>query len=112
MNCEIINRAYPAWGKIERNGFGLVVGAHPLLDHMTDVAACFLALAECSAVRRSLETTAGRSLDVADLQRLAVLVFLHDIGKANAGFQSRRWPCETNPQKGSPARAGIASRKS
>lgn len=58
---------------------------------MTDVAACFVALAECAAVRRSLERTAGRSLDATDLQRLAVLVFLHDVGKANAGFQSRQW---------------------
>ena len=59
---------------------------------MTDVAACFLALAACSGVRRALEKTAQRELDAADLQRLAVLVFLHDVGKANAGFQSRRWP--------------------
>ncbi|MDP3139939.1 MAG: CRISPR-associated helicase Cas3' [Burkholderiaceae bacterium] len=92
-----MSRAYPAWGKIERNGFGLVVRAHPLLDHMTDVAACFLALAECSAVRRSLENTARRTLDAPDLQRLAVLVFLHDVGKANAGFQSRRWQLPERP---------------
>lgn len=64
---------------------------------MTDVAACFLALAECAAVRRSLERTAGRNLDDADLQRLAVLVFLHDIGKANSGFQSRRWKSPERP---------------
>lgn len=64
---------------------------------MTDVAACFLALAECAAVRRSLERTAGRKLDETDLQRLAVLVFLHDVGKANAGFQSRRWQLPEHP---------------
>ncbi len=82
---------FEAWGKLSRDNSGQLTGVHPLLDHMTDVAACFLALAECAAVRRSLERTAGRPLDAADLQRLAVLVFLHDIGKANAGFQSRRW---------------------
>lgn len=86
-----------AWGKLSRDKSGQLTGEHPLLDHMTDVAACFLALAECSAVRRSLENTAERDLDTADLQRLAVLVFLHDIGKANAGFQSRRWQLPERP---------------
>jgi CRISPR-associated endonuclease/helicase Cas3 len=70
---------------------------HSLLDHMTDVAACFLALAECAAIRHSLEYTADRKLDSADLQRLAVLVFLHDVGKANAGFQSQRWKLPERP---------------
>jgi CRISPR-associated endonuclease/helicase Cas3 len=82
---------FTAWGKLSRDKAGQLSGVHSLLDHMTDVAACFLALAECSAVRRSLEKTAGRTLDAADLQRLAVLAFLHDVGKANTGFQARRW---------------------
>lgn len=86
-----------AWGKLSRDKAGQLMGMHPLLDHMTDVAACFLALAECAAIRRSLEQTAGRDLDAADLQRLAVLVFLHDVGKANAGFQARRWQAPDNP---------------
>jgi CRISPR-associated endonuclease/helicase Cas3 len=89
---------FKAWGKLARDKAGQLTGEHSLLDHMTDVAACFLALAECAAVRRSLERTAGHSLDCADLQRLAVLVFLHDVGKANAGFQSRKWqPPERAP---------------
>lgn len=86
-----------AWGKLSRDKSGQLTGVHPLLDHMTDVAACFLALAECVAVRRSLELTACRNLDGADLQRLAVLVFLHDVGKANAGFQSRQWQLPERP---------------
>ncbi len=85
---------FVAWGKLAR---ATPSDMHPLLDHMTDVAACFLALAECAAIRRSLEKTAGRTLEAADLQRLAVLVFLHDVGKANAGFQSRRWQLPDRP---------------
>ena len=88
---------FVAWGKLSRDKSGGVNGMHPLLDHMTDVAACFLALAECVSVRRSMECTARRTLDTADLQRLAVLVFLHDIGKANSGFQSRLWKSPDRP---------------
>lgn len=88
---------YPAWGKLVHDAAGQLFAEHPLLDHMTDVAACFLALSECLAVRRALERTACRKLDDADLQRLAVLVFLHDVGKANAGFQSRRWKSPEQP---------------
>ncbi len=92
-----LNHQYPAWGKLAHDAMGELVGEHPLLDHMTDVAACFLALCECAAVRRALERTACRPLDASDLQRLAVLVFLHDLGKANAGFQSRRWKFPEQP---------------
>jgi CRISPR-associated endonuclease/helicase Cas3 len=88
---------FVAWGKLSRDKSGQLAGEHLLLDHMTDVAACFLALVECPAIRRSLEDTAGRSLDAVDLQRLAVLVFLHDVGKASAGFQSRRWQPPERP---------------
>jgi len=80
---------YVAWGKLKRNGEA--IHTHPLIDHMLDVAACFAELSRCRAIRRAIENTAGRDLDDADLARLAVLAFLHDIGKANAGFQSRRW---------------------
>ena len=38
-----------------------------------------------------MECVAGRSLQRTDIDRLAVLAFLHDIGKANAGFQVRYW---------------------
>lgn len=88
---------FRAWGKLSRDKAHQVTGEHSLLDHMTDVAACFSVLVECAAIRRSFEWTAQRDLDDADLQRLAVLVFLHDVGKANAGFQSRRWQLPERP---------------
>ena len=90
-------KKYIAWGKLSWDKSRQVVIEHSLLDHMTDVAACFLALTDCAAVRRSLECTACCDLDVVDLHRLTVLVFLHDIGKANSGFQSRRWKSPERP---------------
>ena len=89
--------SFEAWGKISRDRSGQVTGIHPLLDHMTDVASCFLELIKCPAIRRSLIRTAERDLDDADFQRLAVLVFLHDVGKANTGFHSRRWTHPESP---------------
>ncbi|MGD9550756.1 MAG: HD domain-containing protein, partial [Burkholderiaceae bacterium] len=58
---------------------------------MTDVAAVMHRLLYLPAVQRALQQAAGRSLTDTDHARLAVLAFLHDIGKANAGFQSRYW---------------------
>lgn len=95
--CRNITKIYVPWGKLSWSETGEFIGMHPLLDHMTDVAACFLALAECTGIRRSVDLLAGRPLDNADLQRLAVLVFLHDVGKANSGFQSRRWKLPALP---------------
>lgn len=91
---EVCEHQFVAWGKISRDPSARI---HTLLDHMSDVAACFLALAKCNAIHRMLTTTAHRKLDSVDLQRLAVLVFLHDVGKANAGFQSRRWQLPDHP---------------
>ncbi|MGC3988066.1 MAG: CRISPR-associated helicase Cas3' [Pseudorhodoferax sp.] len=78
------------WGKLSRQPDGSIL-VHPLLDHMIDVAAVLEALLHLPAVRRALERAAGRPLSAADRARLAALAFLHDIGKANAGFQVRYW---------------------
>jgi CRISPR-associated endonuclease/helicase Cas3 len=78
-----------AFGKLDRSPSG--IEWHSLVDHMADVAAVFEALCTCRAVRRSLEIAAGRALDERDIARLTALVFLHDLGKANAGFQAKRW---------------------
>ncbi len=79
-----------AWGKLERLISG-AAGTHSLVDHMTDVSAVMHRLLCLPTVHRALEQAAGRSLDATDRARLAVLAFLHDIGKANVGFQGRYW---------------------
>lgn len=80
-----------AFGKLERDNIGAVVGWHPLVDHMIDVAACFECLSGCHSIRRAMEKAAGRELGERDIARLSVLAFLHDLGKANSGFQAKRW---------------------
>lgn len=81
-----------AFGKLQRQLAGQpAVCWLPLVDHMADVAACFHRICRCRSVRRSLESAARRTLDETDNARLAVIAFLHDLGKANAGFQSKRF---------------------
>ena len=65
---------------------------HPLAHHSMDVAAVFSALAKAPVTRRRLETTAKRNLTDVDLERLAALAFLHDIGKLHPAFQAKGWP--------------------
>jgi CRISPR-associated endonuclease/helicase Cas3 len=77
---------------------------------MLDVAACFHAMAQTPACSRSLEKAAGRALTHLDLMRLTALAFLHDIGKANAGFQAKRWShTDQRAPQGWPAPAGHSS---
>lgn len=94
-----------AFGKLRRDKEGHLIAWHPLWDHLTDVASCFVALCACHGIRRALEQTAGRPLVARDIHRLAVLVFLHDLGKANSGFQAKRWLLGSVP-KGWPSHAG------
>ena len=77
------------WGKLKRDDQGLKI--HSLIDHMTDVAAVMNLLIRLPAVSHALRKAAGRNLSETDCARLAVLTFLHDIGKANTGFQGRYW---------------------
>lgn len=82
---------WPAWGKTDREGNN---GTHPLAHHSMDVAAVLLRISQLPVVRSRLETSAGRRLSEVDIQRLAALAFLHDIGKLHPGFQAKGWPSE------------------
>jgi CRISPR-associated endonuclease/helicase Cas3 len=99
VDSEVVDmpaQCWIPWGKLHRQSNGGTV-AHPLIDHMTDVAAVFAALLRLPAVARSLESAAGRPLGTVDQARLTVLAFLHDLGKANAGFQVKYWSGGVRP---------------
>ncbi len=95
-----------AFGKLERDNLDAVSGWHPLIDHMIDVAACFECLSACHSIRRAMVKAAGRELDERDIARLSVLSFLHDIGKANSGFQAKRWKNKPDVPREWPYHAG------
>ncbi|BBP97839.1 CRISPR-associated helicase/endonuclease Cas3 [Burkholderia sp. SFA1] len=97
-------KQHVAWGKRAREG-DENAPFHPLCDHMLDVAACFVALtAKGGRIREAMHATAKRVLDDRDIARLAAFVFLHDFGKANSGFQAKRW--RTGAPRGWPLHAG------
>ena len=81
-----------AWGKLDRpEPEAAVVAWHPLVDHCADVAAVTEALLAHPLFRRRLERLAGQPLDHPGLTaRLCAIAFLHDLGKANSGFQAKR----------------------
>jgi len=64
--------------------------ALPLVDHCLDVGA--VAEIVLAAWAGPLAAAAGRALTPQDLARLAALMAMHDLGKANRGFQARRDP--------------------
>lgn len=102
---EQVLKGREAFGKLEHTD-GKVLRRHLLIDHMIDVAACFHRLAHCRSIRRAMERSAERPLTEQDIARLAVLAFLHDIGKANSGFQAKRWKNMRDIPKGWPLHAG------
>lgn len=76
--------AIEPWGKLARDGARLT-----LVAHCIDVAAVARALLELPTWRRRLEALAGRTLGDLDLDRLTILAFWHDVGKAGAGFYAK-----------------------
>lgn len=79
-----------AWGKLERDETNRqVIRSLDLVSHCVDVAAVTRAMLELPVIRRRMERLAGRVLTERDLERLTVLAFLHDLGKASRGFQGK-----------------------
>ena len=93
-------RNYP-WGK-----FGSSERYHPLEHHCADVAACFEALLRDQVLRSRFDrAVGGAGLCPVTEARLALLAFLHDFGKINAGFQFQVHDARDFPGK-KPCRAG------
>ena len=82
--------AHKFWGKLDRDSDP--PRQHPLADHCTDVALTFRCLVDLPPLKKRLEAAAGHQLVDAQLDRLAVVAFLHDIGKCNHGFQAKSDP--------------------
>lgn len=76
------------WGKFDEAA-GV---SHHLAHHCADVAACLEELIAVPVFRCRLEQAAGAALSAMVVQRLAVIGFLHDVGKLHPGFQAKGWP--------------------
>ena len=74
-----------AWAKLDE------AGALPLSDHGADVGATLGSLLEQPHWLSVLEHAAQRPLTPLDVERLRVLAYLHDLGKANRGFWARQF---------------------
>ncbi len=77
------------WGKIHTDEQGKPLEWLSLTQHCLDVASVFAVLLELPGIKRKLNASAGFTLDEVQYQRLAVIAFLHDVGKANLGFQDK-----------------------
>ena len=75
------------WAKYSAPKPGQSAAWLPLWAHCLDVAMVFRALCDLPAVSRALSRNAGQNLTTSSLDQLAVLAGMHDIGKANLGFQ-------------------------
>ncbi len=76
------------WGKYQsQTGESL-----SLLAHALDVAIVFRALCDLDGIKRALVGSTKTKLTDELLDRLSVLAMLHDIGKANLGFQTKIIP--------------------
>ena len=72
---------------------------HLLEHHLADVGACFEALMRQPTIRKRLAKAGGiDDLGESLIARLSVFAALHDIGKANVGFQTRIWRPEDLPE--------------
>ena len=95
------------WAKWDRHAAAPPGRIHLLEHHLADVGACFEALLEQPSIRKRLACAGDMpSLDEFTASRLAVFAALHDIGKVNAGFQTKVWPAADLRGKRRPGRAG------
>ncbi|HML52673.1 MAG TPA: CRISPR-associated helicase Cas3' [Solidesulfovibrio magneticus] len=85
------------WGKLAKDG--TATSTLPLLAHLADVAATLESLLRLKIYQSRLACLFGRQLTETDIQRLACLAALHDIGKATPGFQNKITP-EQHPTHG------------
>ncbi len=76
-----------AWAKAARDESGLW---HSLIGHCTDVAVTGRELMATPVLRRRLSVAFETELTNIHLDRLAIFIGLHDLGKALAGFQAKR----------------------
>ena len=80
------------WGKFRDDPLSW----HPLSHHCADVAACLEAILTLPIPRQRLARTAGlEDLSEVQVQRLAFITALHDLGKYNIGFQRKILPNTT-----------------
>ena len=88
------------WGKSDRENHQSI---HLLEHHSADVAACFEALLGIPTISNRL-SKAGRleNIDAVTCARLSVFAALHDVGKANLGFQTKIWSLKDFPGRHSP----------
>ena len=95
-NCEPLPVHFndEPWGKRRSTHGNLETARLGLAEHSMDVAAVFEALAALPSIRARLARLATCDPTDALVARLAVLAFLHDIGKASVGFQSKSLPAE------------------
>lgn len=62
---------------------------HPLDDHCLDVAVAFRRLAFVRRIHAALQSCTSSSIGPLQVDRLAVVAYLHDVGKCNWGFQAK-----------------------
>lgn len=80
-----------AWAKLEFEE-GRAVKWRSLVDHCLDVAYVFRLLLKNDLLRKRLARIAGCSdLSPSQCEKLACCAGLHDLGKANTGFQSKKY---------------------
>ncbi len=80
-----------AWGKLLRKD-GAPPTQLPLVHHCLDVAVVFKHLCRIPALKRFLQRFLPKESFDLIVERLAVLAFVHDVGKCNRGFQAKADP--------------------